>query len=325
MKYLLLFFISTCAFSSFLPKSDLELPTPKNLLEFLAGNLFSLKVPESIPDMKTCAIHIKNFKNDTLKAISFFRQGNYYSALILLEETLNGTYRTCTAISPEFQATISNFLNIVQDTYFGQLARGRFKDNIDVLLDFYYNGVDKLNNKSYFEAGLSFGKIPHLLLSGPNDTAIYSTNLLLLEDNGTHPVIDFLKGYLESVQVWDSVSQGQQCLDDLVGLKDAVVQVIQLFKEGKFTEAIELLEQTIKNDLANCESSLTDATRLFNEFLQNVGRPGFWSLAIARVTDNFLSVLQDDVNGVKDLSVKDFYNAGIEFGKIAHVLLSGPD
>lgn len=324
MKSLLLFFIAT-AFCSFLPTPRLELPTPQNMLDFIAGNLVSLKVPDTIPDIHTCAQNIKTFKNNTLQAISLIKQGYYYSGLILLEQTINGTWVTCSAVPPEFNATISNFLRIVRDPYFFQLLRGRVKDNIDVLFDFYSDSVDKLNNKQFFEAGVSFGKIPHLLLSGPNDTALHFTNLIVLEDNGTHPVVDFLKGYLESVQVWNSVPQAQECLQDLLDVKETVSKVIELFKEGKLVEAIELLNQTVTNDFATCKSSLDDATTLFHEFLQNVERPGFLSLAIARLTNNFLDVLQDDVNGIKDLSVKDFYNAGVELGKVAHLILSGSE
>ena len=324
MKYLLVFFIAT-SFCSFLPMPRLEIPTSQNLLDFIAGNLVSLKVPDSIPDIQTCAQNIKTFKNNTLQAISLIKQGYYHSGLILLEQTINGTWVTCSAVPPEFNATISNFLSIVQDPSYLQLLRGRVKDNIDVLLDFYSDGVDKLNNKQYFDAGVSLGRITHLLLSGPNDKAHYSTNLILLEDNGTHPVIDFLNGYLESVQVWDLVPRGQECLQNLLDVKDTVSQVIELFKEGKFIQAIELLNQTVTNDFATCQSSLDDVTLLFNEFLQNVEKPGFWSLAVGRVTDNLLDVVQDDVNGIKDLSVKDFYNAGVELGKVAHLILSGPD
>ena len=324
MKYLLLLLLSTCVFSSFLPKKSINTPSVQNLLDFAVGSMVSLKVLDSVPDGFPCVNQITSFKNRTLETLNLFEQGLVYSALKLLESTLNDTYSACQAMSNEGKATFENFLKIVQDPYFMQLARGRVKDNIDTLIDDWYLGVDSLNNQSYFNAGVFFGKIPHVLLSGPNDTT-FSVNLLSMDSNGTNPGVDFMKGYLESVQVWSSVPDGLQCLDDIASVKEAITQVINLMKQGEIAEAIQLLEDTVKSDMTTCQNSVNDAQTLLQGFVQTVSQPGFFDLAKARLVDNSLTLLSNIEKGTSDLVAGDFYSAGKEFGMIPHVVLSGPD
>ena len=325
MKSLLILLLATCVFSQFLPKPTLTfyLPTPQNLLDFLVGNLASLQVLETIPDAFPCVNALTSLKNNTDNAIALFKSGHFLTAIHLLENTFNTTIQSCASANSEAVGTFKNFLDILKDPNFVKLAVERIANNQLELIDDLAGGVEKLNNQSFFEAGVLFGKIPHTILSGPvNFTSI---NLLELSTNETSPLADFIRGYAEALQVFESIPDFQQCLNDLLGVKETLQQVISLLTQGKVLEAIELAQETLKTGVASCDASLTEGTQLFQQVIQKITAPGFYDLVKSRVSENFFTILEDAQKGMSDFKVLDFYQAGKDLGEIQHLVFSGPD
>jgi hypothetical protein len=300
----------------------LRFPSPDNLKDFLIGNLVSLQVVQSVPDGFPCAMNIASLKNNTKQALDLFLQGHFVDALHLVEQTINSTITTCEASGREGKALFDNFLKIVTDPAFLPTALQRLEDNQLTLLDDLAQGLEDLNNGSYFTAGVALGKIPHLLLSGP-DSASRSLNFLEL-GNVTSPVLDFLRGNLEALQVWANVPDGLACIDDLVGVKDQLAQVLALLKQLKILDAIELLNKVVGEDVSRCTNSINESIQLFQAFLTNIRQPGFIDIAKGRIFDNAVVLLQDFTDAVGALTNKDYYGAGRALGHIPHVILSGP-
>jgi hypothetical protein len=326
MKFLLvLLYVSLvfCSNPAFLPNTPLGLPTPDNLKDFIIGSLVSLKVVQSVPDGFACATNLASIKNNTKQALDLFLEGHFVDALHLVEQTINQTLTSCEAANKEGKETFENFLRIILDPEFLPTALDRIKNNQLVLLEDMAEGFENLNNGSFFAAGVAFGKMPHLVLSGPDNSRML--NFLAPENNISTPLMDFLRGYLEAVKVWVNVPDGLACLDGIAGLKDALAQVLALVKQFKIIEAIELLQQVIQKDVSTCQNSINESVELFQGFLQNIGQPGFIDLAKGRVMDNLLTLYGDFTNGVNSLGAQDFYGAGRALGDIPHIVLSGPD
>jgi uncharacterized protein YejL (UPF0352 family) len=298
-------------------------PTPANLKDFVIGNLVSLQVVQSVPDGFACAQNLATLQNNTKEALDLFLGGHFVDALHLIEQTINGTISTCEAANREGVLLFENFLNIVSDPNFVSTALGRIRDNQLTLLDDLALGVEYLNNQSFFMAGVTLGKIPHLILSGPST---YSSDLNLLQlGNISSPLMDFLRGYLEAVKVWANVPDGLQCIDDIAGIKDSLSQVLALLKQFRILEAIQLLENGVAEDFTRCTSAITETVQLFDAFKQNIGQAGFFDLAKGRIFDNALTLLQDFQSGVAAIINKDYYGAGRALGDVPHIVLSGPD
>jgi hypothetical protein len=328
MKYLIVLLLSTLALSSFLPRQNtklgLPLPTPQNLMDFLVGNLVSLQVLEQIPDGFPCVNTLTTLRNNTLQAVALFNQGHFLDAIHLLESTFTQTFSSCTAANSEALGAFKNFLDIVRAPDFAKLVVYRIANNQAELIDDFAGGVEKLNNQSFFDAGVLWGKMVHTLLSGPvNMTS--SLELLALPTNSSCPFMQFLQGYLEAIKVFDAVPDGLSCLNDIVNLKETMLQILNLLANGKILEAIQLAEDTMNKDLATCQNALKDGTTLFQSFVQEITADGFFDLARGRVRDNFFTIIEDVEKAVRDFTVLEFYQAGKDFGHIPHLILSGPD
>ena len=183
MKYVLLFVFFVGAFSSFLPKTNLgavAFPSQQNLIDFVIGNLIAVKVTDTVPYGFNCVNTITTFQNDIQTALALIRNGSVSEGIQLLENSLNATLTSCGAAASEGSATFEAFLEKIKDPQFIDLALGRIKDNFFTILQSYQKGVTDLNNQSYFNAGMDFGGIIHLILSGP-DTTLNFINLLIEE------------------------------------------------------------------------------------------------------------------------------------------------
>ena len=328
MKSLILsLLVSLALSSSFLPTpSKFHTPTPQNLLDFLVGSLVSLQVLESIPDAFSCVTDLTNLQNNTQTAIDLIKLGHFVDALHLLEQTFNQTYGSCSLTFHESSSTFENFLSIITDPEFLDLALQRLDENKLLFLEDLALGLEQINNGSYFNAGVTLGKIPHVILSGP-DT--WRTRRILLSDamgnNTSCPVLEFLNGSLEVLKVWDNVPDAVNCLNGLGALKDAYSQVVSLISEGKWLEALEFIEQTLKEDVDTCLNSVNQATELFKEFLDHVSQEGFVQLAEGRIVDNVFNLIGEAKNGVEQVENGQWYEAGKSFGGIPHLILSGND
>ena len=328
MKSLILsLLVSLALSSSFLPTpSKFHTPTPQNLLDFLVGSLVSLQVLESIPDAFSCVTDLTNLQTNTQTAIDLIRLGHFVDALHLLEQTFNQTYGSCSLTFHESSSTFENFLSIITDPEFLDLALQRLDENKLLFLEDLALGLEQINNGSYFNAGVTLGKIPHVILSGP-DT--WRTRRILLSDamgnNTSCPVVEFLNGSLEVLKVWDNVPDAVNCLNGLGALKDAYSQVVSLISEGKWLEALEFIEQTLKEDVDTCLNSVNQATELFKEFLDHVSQEGFVQLAEGRIVDNVFNLIGEAKNGVEQVENGQWYEAGKSFGGIPHLILSGND
>ena len=302
---------------------NLALPTPSNIKDFLIGNLVSLQVIQSVPDGFACATNLASLKNNTKQAFSLLISGHLVDALHLVEQTINQTVGTCEAANAEGKALFENFIRIVLDPEFIPNAVQRVKDNQLTILEDLAEGLEDLNNGSFFNAGVTLGKIPHLILSGPDANLVLIG--LMASNNISTPLLDFLRGFLDAVKVWDNVPHGLECFDDIATLKDNFDQVIALLKQFKILEAIELLQQTITSDFLNCQNTITESVQLFQSFLQTIHQAGFIDLAKQRILGNVVTLLEDLENGVKGIGAKDYYGAGRALGHIPHLVLSGPD
>lgn len=328
MKSLILsLLVSLALSSSFLPTPQkLHTPTPQNLLDFLVGSLVSLQVLESIPDAFSCVTDLTNLRNNTQTAIDLIKLGHFVDALHLLEQTFNQTYGSCSATVQESSSTFENFLNIVSDPDFLDLALQRLDENKLVFLEDLAMGLEQLNNGSYFNAGVTLGKIPHVILSGPDATNSNKRRVLSVAvGNSSCPVSEFLRGSLEVLKVWDNVPDAVNCLNDLAALKDAYAQVVSLISEGKWLEALEFIEQTLKEDVDTCLNSVDQATKLFKEFLDHVSQEGFVQLAEGRIVDNVFTLIGEAKSGVEQVENGEWYEAGKSFGGIPHLILSRND
>ena len=327
MKSLILsLLVSLALSSSFLPTPPkLHTPTPQNLLDFLVGSLVSLQVLESIPDAFSCVTDLTNLQNNTQTALDLIKSGHFVDALHLLEQTFNQTYTSCSATAQESSSTFENFLSIVSDPGFLDLALQRLDENKLVFLENLALGLEQLNNGSYFNAGVTLGKIPHVILSGPDATNGKRRILSVSVGNTSCPVLEFLRGSLEVLKVWDNVPDAVNCLNDLATLKDAYAQVVSLISEGKWLEAIEFIEQTLKEDTDTCLNSVDQATKLFKDFLDHVSQEGFVQLAEGRIVDNVFNLIGEAKSGVEQAENGQWYEAGKSFGGIPHLILSGND
>ena len=283
--------------------------------------MVSLEVVGSVPHGFPCVTNLGQLKNNTETVLALVQEGQFVEALHLLETTLNDTYTNCGAAAAEGRATFESFLALVKDPNFLALAEQRIEENSLTLLDDLALTLENLHNQSYFNAGVAFGKIPHLVLSGPN---AFNMFFLGLQSNGT-PAVDFARGYLEAIQVMVSVPDGEVCANDVLSLKTQLDQVVELLKEFRILEAIQLLKSTLQNDLTSCTAANAEALKLFQDFLANVKQPGFAELAIGRVKDNLLTIFEDIAHGTGHVNSSDFYDAGKDFGHITHLILSGPD
>lgn len=310
-----------CASPAFLPAQPaVSLPDPQHVLDFLVGNMVSLQVLSSVPHGFPCVTSLTTLKNNTLQAIALFKEGHIVEAVELAEQTINGTFTNCMAANSEGLALFKNFLDIVRDPNFLKTALDRALENAPVLIEDFATGLEKLNNGSYFDAGVYFGKIPHLILSGPDARLLF---LAMFGDNGTIPLYDFGKGFLEALKVNEAAPDNFKCVDDIMALKTLFPQVLELLKQLKVLEALQLLESTVVGDFDTCKSGLAQTATLFQEFLANIKQPGFLQIALGRAKDNFFTLLGDLTHGVESMKAQDFYNAGKSFGHIPHVILSG--
>ncbi len=271
MKSLLILLFVTCAFSSFLPKPTLTksiyLPTPQNLLDFLVGNLVSLQVIENIPDAFPCVNALSSLQKNSENALKLFKSFHFVEGIHLLEKKFDKTIKICAAANSETFETFKNFLDVVRKPNFMKLALERLGNNKLEIIDDLAVGIEKLNNQSYFEAGVFLGKIPHTLLSGPLDLAsiiFFDFSKDILKD----PLADILKSLEEDVKAYDIFPQGEKCLNNLLGLKDSLNKVLNLLSQGNVLEALQLAEKTLKDGIAYCQKSLMKGTQLFQEFVQ---------------------------------------------------------
>ncbi len=268
MKSLLILLFATCAFSSFLPKPTLTLPTPQNLLDFLVGNLVSLQVLNNLPDGFPCVTALSSLEKNTDDALELFKNFQFVEGVHLLENTFNNTIQTCGAANAETVRIFQNFLDLVRQPDFLKLALERLANNQLEIIDDLAGGVEKLNNQSFFEAGVLLGKIPHTLLSGPVDST--SITLLDINDLLKGPLADILKKLLDGGKGIDIFSQGEKCLKSLMGLADTLKKIESLVSKGNVLDAISEAEDVLKHGLSSCKLGLMQGTQLFQEFVQSI-------------------------------------------------------
>ena len=304
----------------FLPK--LIFPSKQNLLDFLVGNLASLSVLSSIPDAFPCVTQVTSLKNTTLEALQLFEEGHIVDAIHLLENTINQTLTSCSAAGSEGVDTFKNFLDIIGDPDFLKKASERVIDNLPALIDDLAYGIEKINNQSYFEAGVSFGKIPHLILSGP-DSLLNLASFLTLGDNSSCPFIEFMRGFLEETEVLSEMPDAELCATGVSRLTSVLPQVLQLLQQGKVLEAVQLIEQVYQDDVTACTNLAVETTQVFGELVTKMTQPDFVKTAVERVMENLFTLIEDYERGIGDLVKLDFYNAGREIGKIPHLVIDG--
>lgn len=170
MKFLILCICLVSVFGSFLPNKPLgvSVPSSQNLLDFIIGNLVAVKVTDTVPSGFPCVTAATNLQNATQEALALLREGHVLEAAELFENALNATRVSCGAAASEGQATFENFLAIIRDPNFVTQALGRIRSNFLTILEDFERGVSDLNNQSFFSAGMDFGSIAHIVLSGPD-------------------------------------------------------------------------------------------------------------------------------------------------------------
>jgi len=306
-------------------KISMKFPSFSNITEFLSGFAYATQAYDFVGAIGPCVQKYMETKADFSQIPDLFKEHQGSLALELIEEDVLTVVLTCSPLIDIIKNHTIEFLQIVRDPNFLTLAKERISHNFFEILKNLTFGVESWKNGNYSASGWGFGNIAQIILSGPNQSS--TVNFLGLENlsNGSCPFLEFVRGYLESLKVLDSVPDGLQCLDDLDGAKETLLQVLDLFEQGKSLEAISLLMQTFTNDLASCEKGLSDGKALFGKFLKNVGQSGFIETVVGRITNNLLTLIDDFENGVNDVKNLDFYDAGKEFGKIPHLVLSGAD
>lgn len=158
---------------NFTDKIDFNLNGMFKVLKFFGGLTVSfLNIPQSVPDMKYCVRNITSFKNNTIEIIQELEEGHIIGGLADLVHLLNDTLNSCSNLKNELNETIADFKRFTQSTFLPILLHSRIKDNIDDLVEYWYDGVDSFKEGKYFHAGKKIGKIPSILWSGPNGTSI---------------------------------------------------------------------------------------------------------------------------------------------------------
>lgn len=143
------------------------------VLRFFGGLTASfLNIPHSAPDLKYCVKNITSFKNKTIMIIQELEEGHIIGGLTDLVHVLNDTLNSCSSLKNELNETITDFTAFTQSKFLPILLHSRIKDNIDDLVEYWYDGIDSFKEEKYFHAGKKIGKIPSILWSGPNGTSI---------------------------------------------------------------------------------------------------------------------------------------------------------
>ena len=123
-------------------------------------------------DFIPCLNHISSLKDVVQEVIVELREVYVVRALEKLAEALNTTQNLCYSTKDELSYVAEKLLKFEKSLFLLQFFRGRIKDNVDQMIDDWYEGVDKLRNEEYFNAGEAFGKIPEMIWSGPNNTIV---------------------------------------------------------------------------------------------------------------------------------------------------------
>ena len=141
-------------------------------------------------------------------------------------------------------------------------------------------------------------------------------------------LIDFIIGNLIAVKITESVPDGFGCATTITNLQNATQTALALIRSGSLdniVEGVELLEQAINDTQRVCGSASEEGQETFQSFLEKIKDPGFITLALGRIKDNFLTILQDFEKASDDLKNQSFFSAGYDLGSIVHLILSGPD
>ena len=301
-----------------------RLPSPLNITAFLEGFSFALQAYDLAQGLSGCSSTVLETKGDFSLVPDLFRNHSGSLALELIEEDALSVLAKCIPLIDMIKNHVNDLIQMVSDPNFPSLARERIILHFPEILNDLAGLILSVRSDNYTNSGFFTGAVLNVILKGSTNSNP-TLNLLSLDSNFTSPVTDFVKGYLETLKVWDSVPDGLQCLDEVVNFKDTLVQAVALVQQGKILEALELVAQTIEDDLPTCKNSVRDLKTLGEDFLQTVSQPGWSKLAGERVAENFFLLLQFGENGIRDLLHQDFYSAGKEFGKIPHLVLSGPD
>lgn len=167
MKYFILCICLVGVFGSFLPnKPSFPVPRTQNLIDFIIGNLVAVHVVDSVPSGFPCVNAITNLQNVTQQTLSLIREGDLVKAAELFEPALNDTRNFCGAAANESDATFQNFLDIIKDKTFIFKALNRVRRNFLTIMEDYKKGLIDLYNDNYFNAGVDFGSVVELILTG---------------------------------------------------------------------------------------------------------------------------------------------------------------
>lgn len=172
MKFIILFICLVGAFGSFLSNkpinSDSGSLTSQNTSDFFIGGLVALKVTDSVPNGLPCITAVANLQTAVQTALALIRNNQLVEAADLLEQAYNATREACGAASVEGQKTFQDFIATITESNFVNEALARIGSNYLTILQNFQKGISNLNNQSFFNAGMEFGKIVQIILSEPN-------------------------------------------------------------------------------------------------------------------------------------------------------------
>ena len=133
-------------------------------LEFTRGFFDSLQVWDSVPDGLKCFDHLVQEKATLAQALELVQEGKILEAVSLFMQT----FVVCEQSFSQWKNLFEAFLQKVLQSGFAETAISRLTENLSTLMTDFENGAANLVKLDFYDAGKEFGKIPHLVLNGPD-------------------------------------------------------------------------------------------------------------------------------------------------------------
>lgn len=138
-------------------------------------------------------------------------------------------------------------------------------------------------------------------------------------------LIDFSIGFMVAIKLVEKVPDGFNCVNTLESLQTQVQASIALIRSGKINEGISSIEAAFNQSFSSCNLAASEGQQYFQNLLKEVANPLFMLKAVKRFKENFSQLFQELSQGLSALRSHEFFNSGVNFGKIFQLIVSGND